>query len=245
MVLFFPSDLPACLLFVLQLWALNWWLTCWYETSWGRSRTPCCWMFRTWPNTRTWSEQSEPIVWECLLWDQDGPSRWIFQVYRKDKTPQLSRMTLILRPNTSWCPVISLVQFRRTNNRACESSDKSLLKFVLLTFESAHYPVWNPEWETRFVLLLTSTELEACSQTQPDRRCSGTSCVSFPQVWRKVLDLWRYFQTFRFDCKNISYVVIYCFLTLITHPCWRELKEVKEAAECWRKCINLYANKGF
>lgn len=35
------------------------------------------------------------------------------------------------------------------------------------------------------------------------------------------------------------------FFTLITHPCWRELKEVKEAVEYWRKCINLYANKGF
>lgn len=212
MVLFFPSDLPACLLFVLQLWAPSWWLTCWYETSWGRSRTPCCWMFRTWPNTRTWSEQSAPMVWECLLWDQDGPSRQIFQVYRKDKTPQLSRMTLILRQNTSWCADISLVQFRRPTNRACESSDKSVLKFVLLTFESAHYPVWSPEWETRPVLPLTSTELEACSQTRPDRRCDGTSCVSFPQDWRQVWDLWRYFQTWESSHSGLTAKIFHMWL---------------------------------
>lgn len=222
MVLFFPSDLPSCLLFVLQLWAPNWWLTCWYETSWGRSRTPCCWMFRTWPNTRTWSEQSEPIVWECLLWDEDGPSRQIFQFYRKDY------------PNQD------------DTDLETEHVMVSVLKFVLLTFESAHYPVWSPESETRPVLPLTSNELEACSQTN---QTEGAVCVilcvisSSLKAGLRPLTVHSDLGGFTSWCwphSGLTAKIFHiCFFLLFF-----DLKKVKEAAECWRKCINLYANKG-
>lgn len=135
-LLWHVPELPPCLLSVLQLWARSWWLTCWYETSWGRSKTPCCWMFRTWPKTRTCSGRSAPKVWLRLVWDHNGLRvqlgqgdgwQWRLNDHISRKiTHQSPRMTLTLRPmikkKSSWFRnmIFSLVQFRRRTRKPVE-----------------------------------------------------------------------------------------------------------------------------